>query len=211
MSAYSRIAKADERCFRYFAKFETWSREEAACLLAGYDPREGLRTAGEGSNRYLIEDITEYNNIFQLITRATRAFDPFDDPKPHLVIDWAIKKELWVSEILVAAVGRQPARATLLQRRDEAAIETDDSDELHPKAKSSMLRLIAGMAIKGYRFDPSAAKSEAVKEICRDLEELNIPVSDDTIRKWLHEACAQIDWDTLAPEMVAKFRSGKPK
>jgi hypothetical protein len=56
------------------------------------------------------------------------------------------------------------------------------------KERESLLKLIIGMAVKGYRYDPTSARSNAVPEIASDLAQLGLPLSDDTVRKWLKEA-----------------------
>lgn len=53
---------------------------------------------------------------------------------------------------------------------------------------NNMLKLIIGMAIKGYRHDPAASKSNAPKEIADDLAELGMSITDDTVRKYLKQA-----------------------
>jgi len=67
--------------------------------------------------------------------------------------------------------------------------------ELKPRERDSLYKLVIGMAMKGYRYNPNALKNLAVSEIASDLELLGIGLSDDTVRKWLLEA-AQL----LSPE-----------
>ncbi len=59
---------------------------------------------------------------------------------------------------------------------------------LSTRTRETTLKIIIGMAIKGYAYNPKAAKNAAVSEIASDLERLGIAVGDDTIRKWLNEA-----------------------
>lgn len=54
--------------------------------------------------------------------------------------------------------------------------------------RNTMLKLVIGMAMRGYGYDPGAARSDAPKSIADDLEALEISVTDDTIRKYLKEA-----------------------
>jgi len=44
------------------------------------------------------------------------------------------------------------------------------------------------MAVKGYVYDPKAARSDSVAEIVKDLALVGVPLDDDTVRKWLREA-----------------------
>jgi hypothetical protein len=54
--------------------------------------------------------------------------------------------------------------------------------------KKSLLRMVIGMAICGYKYDPSKLKNEATSEIRCDLDSVGISLDDDTIRKYLKEA-----------------------
>lgn len=56
--------------------------------------------------------------------------------------------------------------------------------------KQSVLRLVAGMAIQGYKYDPSSNRNECITEIQSDLDFLGIGLDAKTIRKWLKEATA---------------------
>ena len=66
-------------------------------------------------------------------------------------------------------------------------------ENLHPKAKDSLLKLVATMAVQGYRYDPRASRNEAIAEIETDSQLLGLSLTDDTIRKWVAEGCALID------------------
>jgi hypothetical protein len=54
--------------------------------------------------------------------------------------------------------------------------------------RQNMLKAIFGMAVRGYAYNPSDKRSKAVGEIVSDLELEGIPLSDDTIRRYLKEA-----------------------
>jgi len=56
----------------------------------------------------------------------------------------------------------------------------------------TMHKLMIGMAVKGYRYDPIAVKSPSPKEIADDLAELGISIDPDTVRKYLREAAAAV-------------------
>ena len=53
--------------------------------------------------------------------------------------------------------------------------------------RDSLLKLVIGMAIKGYSYDPTAKKNSAVAEIAADLTLLGLQLGDDTIRKYLKQ------------------------
>jgi hypothetical protein len=54
--------------------------------------------------------------------------------------------------------------------------------------RQNMLKTILGMAVRGYSYNPADKRSKTVSEIVSDLELEGIPLSDDTIRRYLKEA-----------------------
>lgn len=63
-------------------------------------------------------------------------------------------------------------------------------DDLGEKERTTLLKIIIGMAISGYRYDPAAQRNDAVSEISQDLAKLGIAVTDDTVRSKLQDAKA---------------------
>ena len=53
--------------------------------------------------------------------------------------------------------------------------------------RDSLLKLVIGMAMKGYSYDPTAKKNSAVADITADLALLGLPLGDDTVRKYLKQ------------------------
>ena len=75
-----------------------------------------------------------------------------------------------------------------------SALET--GKELDPRERSSMLKLIATMAVGGYRYNPHKDYTKVVGEILDDASGLGISITDDTIRKYLKLSRKMIskDW-----------------
>ena len=68
-----------------------------------------------------------------------------------------------------------------------------DQEEISEKPlrtteRNNLLKLVIGMAVKGYSYDPAAKKSPTPKEIADDLAALEISIDPDTVRKYLKEA-----------------------
>ena len=61
--------------------------------------------------------------------------------------------------------------------------------------RNTLLKLVIGMAIKGYNYDPAASKSTTPKEIADDLAGLGMTITDDTVRKYLKQSA-----DTVLPK-----------
>ena len=83
-------------------------------------------------------------------------------------------------------VVRTSALIEFLQSINEDHKKIDST--LNTRERDTLLKLVIGMAIKGYKYEPFASKSTVTKEIADDLAALDISVSDDTIRKYLKQA-----------------------
>lgn len=59
---------------------------------------------------------------------------------------------------------------------------------LGTRERESLLKLVIGMAVVGYGYDPKASRSEQPTEIASDLATSGVPLDVDTVRKWLKEA-----------------------
>lgn len=75
-----------------------------------------------------------------------------------------------------------------LRARIEAQDNPSSGRDLVPREKESLLKLVIGMAVSAYRFDPKATRSKVTTEITSDLERAGVALDADTVRKWLHEA-----------------------
>ena len=62
------------------------------------------------------------------------------------------------------------------------------SRPLGAKERDSLLKLVIGMAVTGYKYDPGARKSFVPKEISQDLDRLGVGLDPNTVRKWLKAA-----------------------
>jgi polyhydroxyalkanoate synthesis regulator phasin len=73
-----------------------------------------------------------------------------------------------------------------------AALE-NASSSVQPKPlgvreRDSLLKLVIGMAIKGYSFNPASGRSPIAKEISGDLALIGLAMDEDTVRKYMAEA-----------------------
>ena len=82
-------------------------------------------------------------------------------------------------------------RLTEMQQSSTAPTEKS----LGARERDSLLKLIIGMAIGGYGFDPGAKRSEQPATIADDLLRRGIPLDVDTVRKWLREAAELLPKD----------------
>jgi hypothetical protein len=64
----------------------------------------------------------------------------------------------------------------------------DEEKALSTTERTSLLKMVIGMAIKGYSYDPEAKKSTATKDILKDLDDLGVGLDAGTLLKWLRQA-----------------------
>jgi hypothetical protein len=62
------------------------------------------------------------------------------------------------------------------------------AQEVGTRARDRLLKLVIGMAVAAYVYDPKATRSDRPAEIAADLSRAGVPLDVDTVRKWLREA-----------------------
>jgi hypothetical protein len=68
-------------------------------------------------------------------------------------------------------------------------LQTNQTDpEIGTRARDSLLKLVIGMAVGAYAYDPKVGRSDRPTEIAGDLERAGVVLDVDTVRKWLREA-----------------------
>jgi len=65
--------------------------------------------------------------------------------------------------------------------------DTPEQKSLGARERESLLKLVIGMAIKGYDHNPKASRSSTAKDIAHDLHLIGISLDEDTVRKYLAE------------------------
>jgi hypothetical protein len=82
----------------------------------------------------------------------------------------------------------------------------DNEKPLLATERKNLLKLVIGMAMGGYAYNPSASKNDAIAEIVRDLDLFNVGLTDDTVRKYLKEAIG-----TVLDQSDSDRNKNKPK
>lgn len=100
--------------------------------------------------------------------------------------------------------GRLPHDAVYVVRTDAladllaAASEPErPKEDLGTRERETLLKLLIGMAIKGYKYAPDDNRSHVPAEVASDVQALGISMTDDTVRKWLKAARAVLPGKTL--------------
>ncbi len=100
-------------------------------------------------------------------------------------------------EVEVRKLSEEPAALKERLAALEASIhESSKTDQLLAALeRDSLLKLVIGMAIFGYKYDPRAERNKAVPEIAEDLAKLGVSLDIGTVRKWLKEAAELVPGD----------------
>jgi hypothetical protein len=188
--------------FSYWAKMSEWNYEEAAAVLVGINPNR--LTLDQAKFRVSISGAARdrYKGIRELALRAYSDID-FQGSPPAKWLEWArkinlpipVQLEAEVQKLRIASRPKEDHRQASLRPLGgladlEAAPTKAKLITVQPLAareRESMLKLIIGMAIAGYRYDPKAKRNDSVREITDDLEECGVALSDDPVRKYLTE------------------------
>jgi hypothetical protein len=80
------------------------------------------------------------------------------------------------------------ARIASLEQAQAEPSEPAPEQPMGARARDSLLKLVIGMAIAAYRYDPKATRSDKTSEIANDLAGAGVPLDVDTVRKWLRDA-----------------------
>lgn len=65
------------------------------------------------------------------------------------------------------------------------------------RERDTVLKMLGGMALKKYGYDPQAVRNPGITAIVADLDAAGVHVDVDTVRKWIREAA-----DNLPPEAL---------
>jgi hypothetical protein len=154
-----------------------WTAEEAVALSFGVPPfpRKNFERFDDRDNAPFFD---VYMWRLDLVERAIKAGQLQEPITPAKFIVWADQVKLKIDDKLRANV----AAVASCQGSDRS-----HRGQLGSRERDSLLKLIIGMAVGGYGFDPLAERSRQVKEITDDLLRVGVQLSDDTVRKFLKD------------------------
>ncbi len=84
----------------------------------------------------------------------------------------------------------------LLENKKMQDVEKPKPKSAHTKEQETLLKLLLGLALTNYTYNPLANRNFTAKEIADDLLLHGLSVDEDTVRKWLNRAkdCLPDDW-----------------
>jgi hypothetical protein len=189
---------------QHWARMQRWSLDETTALSIGFEPCGDLLEGTDGmpvqsdvlnyylKRRALIEDNFDWGNIAK----------PARNSVPDLV-RWFASVELDVPEQLLAAADKYHSLGIGKKSKLGRANAADDK-ALDPRERSTMLKMIITMAVKGYGYNPKAERSTIPTEIESDMNLLGVGINLETIRKHLRNGAALLDDEALQDFVASK-------
>lgn len=206
-------AMADEKIYSYWCKAAAWYDDEFTALLLARNPKvvtmESIKRA-----KNLSTFANEFLDLRELVSRAVLKKQLLRATRPGFAIAWAKRNRIPVPKALEAAVrehGHQVADWKTAYDQ-QAAIVADlkakiaklevaetkpepTTADLGIRERDSLLKIVLGMAIKGYSYDPKASRNPTAKEVASDLSLIGLRLDEDTVRKYLAEATELLPGD----------------
>jgi hypothetical protein len=192
----------------HWGRMARWELEEAVVLALGRDPDSVSRN--DLKNDTESDFGKQFAKAYRLAQRAREHATFYFPINPCDFVEWARTIECPFPENLAAEVikaspdhinyrskyepllAEHEAALKEIERLRTQPAEPPQEKGLSSKERATALKLIIGMAIKGYSFDPAAARSGTASEIASDLHELGMSIDEDTVRKWIKDAAAEI-------------------
>ena len=138
------------------------------------------------------------NRLLEFARRARYKHQSSNTPTPAAFIAWSGSVGFQFDAKWLETIGEPPAaeKSITLDFRGTPPMHESSpvqpqtapaSETLGHKERTSLLKLVIGMAVQGYKFDPDKERNAATREIADDLSLLGIPLDRGTILKWLSE------------------------
>lgn len=192
--AQARRLKADrqrQELVRLWALSPYWEPEEGVLLAYDLDPKEALASRVSGHDRSGIDGPAEVRHMLDLALRAVELGQLDERAAPIDFIRWAGSIGVGFHADWYGAVrDGQPDPAfdpeePATDAREVASQPASIVPELKTRERETLLKMVVGMAVGGYSWDPNAARNVATGEIAGDLARQGVPLDDGTILKWL--------------------------
>lgn len=181
----------------HWARMQRWSLDEAVALSIGYEPCGDLLERSKGMP--VQNDVLAYYFKRKALIQDNFDWVGFSSPRKNSVPDvvrWFDQVELDVPQQLLAAADKYHALGIGKKSKLGRSSAADDKP-LDPRERSTMLKMIIALAVKGYGYDPSAERSTTPTEIETDMNLLGLGINLDTIRKYLRSGAALLDDEVL--------------
>lgn len=197
--------------FDYWCKASFWTLEEAMALTLGKEPRLVTSDSVKAEERFS-PFVQEFKQRLELGRRAEIAgqLPPLFNSLTFIVwakhIDLSCPPEMEAlitpssgSRVDWKAKYEEEAAAHAIAKKELEAREVITKGAgvrpVSPKERESLLKLVIGMAVEKFGYDPKASKSPTTERIATALRTQGIPLDEDTIRKYLQEGREMLSLD----------------
>jgi hypothetical protein len=197
--------------FDYWSKMANWTLDEAIALSFGKNPEVVSWSSLATITSYKSPFIQEFKKIRALALRAV-TWNTISNPmSPIIYVNWVEKNEITFPDKLAKIVqaksndvvnwknnydalqeksNRNLITANqIIDAKNQKIKELENSKitdkPLHTKERETLLKLVIGMAVGGYRYQPWEKRNEVIPDIVNDLQLTGVSLDPDTVRKWL--------------------------
>jgi hypothetical protein len=187
--------EASQTTLKFWTNLSSWALAEAAILTENRDPKEFIAPDIGKSLLEVGKNVEHYRYVQDHIKRAIQAGELTDPVQPGIYVAWAQKRDLDFPEELANLV---PAAVKSDNQNIPAKAAKKPADKnlaAVTRERNTLLKLFFGLVVDFYGYKPEAERSPIPKEIESIMQQLGIPVSDDTIRKYINEAKEQLPAD----------------
>jgi hypothetical protein len=206
-------AMADDDVYDYWSKAAYWSVEEAVALVMGRNPNKVVRKVKLRNERiakfHPFMCGPSFEALYEIAQRAVTAKQIGLRTTPGMFLAWAKRNRIDVPDDLEAIVKRHghqvadwktaydrqvekteamEARIAELEKTLPAAEPAVKLQSAITRERNTLLKIILGLAMDTYGYQPHSPRGATAGEISDHLEGVGLPISKDTVRKYLSEA-----------------------
>lgn len=177
----------DQKAYKTYCSMEYWTTKEAFWLRLGLVPPLDNETKLDRLFPAQSDFVSRRREVFQRRWPDKLQFK--EKVTPSEFCQWALEKELDCPSLMFECVSK--AHNVKLQRNQKRDSPKDKSS-VSAKELATLQKIIIGMAVKHYKYDPSKRKSEVPAKIESTLGLMGISVTAETIRTHLKRASVHL-------------------
>lgn len=177
------------------ALFLKWAEDNEIAIPAELAERVAkLKGKFSDWKKHYEEMKKSYEDLEKSYEELEKNYDKLNSMYDEHITEWqgvAEKKSVLI-ESLLQRVGE--LEGDLASAKQNAAA-SGSAKAQSPVERQNMLKAIYALAVKGYGYDPTGRRSTIVSEIVSDMTLEGLPLSEDTVRRYLKEARDNLaDW-----------------